>query len=134
MTASGTRLTGTSGLVGYFDAPPDKPTVFEFVRYMEPRTTISMLPYGLAGANTVKQVGGENWDGPGLAIQYVEVEGPLHETWPPESHRRIFGDLAQKTFADLQLPRPRGSRLGPAARRCRANPPDASRAGRFAGP
>ncbi len=49
VTATGTRLTGKSGLVGYFDAPPDKPTVFEFVRYMEPRTTITMLPYGLGG-------------------------------------------------------------------------------------
>lgn len=98
VTASGTRLTGKSGLVSYFDAPPDTPTLFEFVRYMEPRTTISMLPYGLAGANTVKQVGGEKWEGPGLAIQYVEVEGPLNETWPAESHRRIFGDMAQQTF------------------------------------
>ncbi len=99
VTVTGSRLTGTSGLVGYFDAPPDKPKVFEFVRSMEPRTTISILPYGLAGANTVKQVGGEKWDGPGMAIQYVEIEGPLNETWPPESHRRLFGELPQKTFA-----------------------------------
>lgn len=98
VTVSGTRLTGRSGLVGYFDALPDSPTVFEFVRYMEPRTTITMLPYGLAGANTVKQVGGEKWDGPGLAVQYIDVEGPLNEIWPPESHRRIFGDMPQKTF------------------------------------
>ena len=98
VTASGTRLTGKSGLVSYFDAPAGKPTVFEFVRYMEPRTSIAMLPYGLAGANTVKLVGGEKWNGPGLAIQHVEVEGPLHESWPPESHRRIFGEMAQKTF------------------------------------
>lgn len=98
VTTSDTRLTGTHGLIGYFDAPPDKPTVFEFVRYMEPRTTIRMLPYGLAGANTVKQVGGEDWNGPGLAVQYVEVEGPLNETWPPESHRHIFGDMPQKKF------------------------------------
>ncbi len=98
VTVSGTRLTGTSGLVSYFDAPPDKPTVFEFVRHMEPRTSIRILPYGLAGANTVKQVGGEKWDGPGLAIQYVDVEGPLHETWPPESHRRIFGEMPRETF------------------------------------
>lgn len=104
VTTSGTRLTGTSGLVGYFDAPPDKPTVFEFVRYMEPRTTISMLPYGLASANTVKQIGGEKWEGPGLAIQYVEVEGPLNERWPPESHRRIFGGLRQKTFGVNNIP------------------------------
>ena len=98
VTVSGTRLTGTSGLIGYFDAPPDKPTVFEFVRNMEPRTTITMLPYGLAGANTVKQTGGEYWNGPGLAVQFIEVEGPLNETWPPESHRRIFGDMPQKKF------------------------------------
>jgi cytochrome c553 len=98
VTTSGTRLTGKSGLVGYFDAPPDKPTVFEFVRYMEPRTTITILPYGLAGANTVNMVGGEYWNGPGLAVQYIDVEGPLNETWPPESHRRIFGDLPQKKF------------------------------------
>ena len=98
VTTSDTRLTGTHGLISYFDAPPDKPTVFEFVRYMEPRTTIRMLPYGLAGANTVKQTGGEDWNGPGLAVQYVEVEGPLNETWPPESHRRLFGDMPQKKF------------------------------------
>ena len=96
VTASGTRLTGLAGLVGYFDAPTGKPTVFEFVRYMDPRTTISLLPYGLAGANTVKQVGGAKWDGPGLAVQFVEVEGPLNESWPPESHRQLLGDLAQK--------------------------------------
>jgi len=98
VTASGTRLTGKSGLIGYFDAPLDKPKVFEFVRSMEPRTTVTMLPYGLAGANTVKQVGGEYWNGPGLAVQYIEVEGPLNEVWPPESHRRIFGDMPQQTL------------------------------------
>lgn len=96
VTQTGSALTGKSGLVGYFDALPDKSAVFEFVRHMEPRTTISMLPYGLAGANTVKMVGGEYWNGPGLAIQYVEIEGPLNPVWPPESHRRIFGDLQQK--------------------------------------
>lgn len=98
VTASGTRLAGTSGLVGYFDAPPDQPKVFEFVREMEPRTTVSILPYGLAGANTVKGVGGEKWEGPGLAVQYVEIEGPLQDSWPPPSHQQLFGDLAQKTF------------------------------------
>jgi mono/diheme cytochrome c family protein len=98
VTASGTRLTGKSGLVGYFDAPPGKPAVYEFVRYMEPRTTVTMLPYGFVNSDTVHKVGAEKWDGPGLAVQYIDVEGPLYPTWPPESHRRIFGDLAQKTF------------------------------------
>ena len=122
MTATGTRLTGKSGLVGYFDAPPGKPAVYEFVRYMEPQTTIMMLPYGLANSSTVHKVGAEKWDGPGLAVQYIEVEGPLNPIWPPESHRRIFGDMAQKTFHDNNY----GDRVevtsDQAAGRCRANP------------
>lgn len=91
----GMRMAGKSGLVGYFDAPPDRPTVVEFVQHMEPRTTITILPYGLAGAQTVSKIGADSYQGPGLAVQWVEVEGPLHEAWPPPSHRQVFGDLAQ---------------------------------------
>src|SRR4029078_8885435 len=47
----------------------------------------------VAGANVVSKGGAEKYDGPGLAVQWVEVEGPLHDAWPPESHRRIFGEL-----------------------------------------
>ncbi|HLF93964.1 MAG TPA: DUF1592 domain-containing protein, partial [Planctomycetota bacterium] len=38
--------------------------------------------------------------GPGLAVQWVEVEGPIHDAWPPASHRRIFGDLPQAPVAN----------------------------------
>ena len=61
----------------------------------KPRNTIRILPYGLAAAQTVDKIGADKYKGPGLAVQWVEVEGPLHDTWPPESHRRIFGDLPQ---------------------------------------
>ena len=44
VTHGRTRLTGTSGLVGYFDAPPNEPRVFEFVQYLERQTSISLLP------------------------------------------------------------------------------------------
>ncbi len=84
-----------ANLIGYFDAPADKPTVIEFTDQMEPKTSITILPYDLPNAQTVKKVGSEKWDGPGLAVDWVEMEGPLNETWPPESHRRIFGDLKQ---------------------------------------
>jgi hypothetical protein len=96
VTAGRTALSGKEGLVGYFDAQPDKPTVVEFVQSMEPRTTINLLPYGLATAQAVNKIGADAYDGPGLALEWMEVEGPLYETWPPESHRRIFGDLEQK--------------------------------------
>jgi hypothetical protein len=64
--------------------------------YLEPRSTIRILPYGLAGAQQVNKIGADKFEGKGLAVQFIEVEGPLFETWPPESHRRIFGDLPQK--------------------------------------
>jgi len=96
VSVAGKRMAGKSGLVGYYDAPPEKPSVVEFVEFMEPRTTIHILPYGLAGAQTVHKIGADKYKGPGLAVQWVEIEGPLNDTWPPESHRRIFGNLEQK--------------------------------------
>ncbi len=98
VTATGTELTGKSGLVGYYDAQPNTPREIVVERYMEPHSTLMMLPYGLVNSGTVHKVGAEKWDGPGLAIQYIEVEGPLNPIWPPASHTRIFDDLPQRTF------------------------------------
>jgi len=91
---AGPMLMGTKNrLVGYFDAPADSSAVVEFVEPLEARSTIRIHPYGLASSQIVHKVGADAYDGPGLAVEWVEVEGPLHDTWPPESHRRIFGDL-----------------------------------------
>ncbi len=30
---------------------------------------------------------------PGLAIEWIEIEGPLHKQWPPASQKALFGDL-----------------------------------------
>lgn len=94
---AGPMLMGTRNhLVGYFDATPDAGSVTEFTDHLEVRSTIRLSPYGLATAQTVDKIGAETYGGPGLAVEWVEVEGPLHETWPPECHRRLFGDLPQK--------------------------------------
>ncbi|HUY88175.1 MAG TPA: DUF1592 domain-containing protein [Pirellulales bacterium] len=98
---AGLMLMGTKPhLIGYFDAPPGEPgagksALVEFIDELEPRNTIRILPYGLAAAQTVNKAGADAYDGPGLAVDWVEVEGPLYDAWPPESHRRIFGDLRQ---------------------------------------
>jgi hypothetical protein len=88
-------MAGKNHLVGYFDAPADELAVAEFVDHLEARSTIRLLPYGLANAQAVNKVGADSYEGAGLAIHWVEVEGPLYESWPPPSHRRLFGDLAQ---------------------------------------
>lgn len=84
--------------VDYFTVPADTPTVVEFVDLLEPANTIQIITEKLGTIPPeVKKIGAENYKGPGLVVQWVEVEGPLLESWPPPSHRRIFGDLAQES-------------------------------------
>lgn len=88
-------------LVDYYNVPADEPTVVEFVRQMEPNQTIRIVTDGLGVIPPeVERVGAENYKGPGLMVQWVDIEGPLLDSWPPASHRRLFGDLPQAPAAD----------------------------------
>lgn len=96
MTAGTMKAVTEERIVGYYDVPPGKPTIIEFVEKLEPRNTVRFVVDNLGVTPpVVEKVGAENYKGPGLAIQWVEIEGPLHETWPPLSHRQLFGDLPQ---------------------------------------
>lgn len=90
-------MTGRQHLVSYFDVPADESAVVEFMDYLDARNTIRILPYGLASAQAVDKVGADAYDGAGLAIDWIEVDGPLNDVWPPASHRLVFGDLPQKS-------------------------------------
>jgi hypothetical protein len=37
--------------------------------------------------------------GPGIALDWFEVEGPIFEQWPPRSHTALFGDLPIRPLA-----------------------------------
>lgn len=83
-------------LIDYFEVPAQIPTVVEFVEQMEAEQTIRIVTDKLGAIPPqVTEVGAENYQGPGLVVQWVEVEGPLHESWPPESHRMLLGNLQQ---------------------------------------
>ncbi len=54
----------------------------------------------LASCENVRDIGdqekklrGPPRPAPGLAIAWIEIEGPLYDQWPPASHRALFGDL-----------------------------------------
>ncbi|MBC8291154.1 MAG: DUF1592 domain-containing protein [Planctomycetes bacterium] len=76
-------------LAGYFDAGV-KPTVHEMTVRLGYRKTVRVVPYG---TRISKWNQADVEKGPGLAVQWVEVEGPLIDQWPPESLRRVFGNL-----------------------------------------
>ena len=88
-------------LVGYYEVPAAKPTVVEFVERLEAQNTIRIIVDGLGVTPpVVEKVGAQNYKGPGMNLQWIEIEGPLHDSWPPPSHRHIFGELPQAPAAD----------------------------------
>jgi hypothetical protein len=100
VTAGTLKEVTEERLIDYFAVPSDKPTVIEFTEQLEPENRIRILAEGLpATPPQVQEIGAENYTGPGLVIQWVDIEGPLLESWPPPSHRAIFGDLKQDRVA-----------------------------------
>src|SRR5262245_9948074 len=87
-------------LIGYFEAPPGKPTVVEFVEQMEAGRNMRILVDPEMRALTLQRTRAENYEGPGVVFQWVDVEGPLLDSWPPPSYRLLFGDLPQAPAPD----------------------------------
>lgn len=90
--------------LGYFDAPPGKPTVLVFEERLAARNdTIKVTPVALPFVYLRPETMPE-YPGPGLQIHWMEVEGPFPEVWPTESYRRVFGDVDPKngTRADAE--------------------------------
>jgi mono/diheme cytochrome c family protein len=84
------RYDGSPTLIGFFDAPPETPAVVEFECRLDARAYIECKAVQFPTAPGGKSLA--EYRGPGLAVQWIEVEGPLGE-WPPASHRLLFGDL-----------------------------------------
>ncbi len=89
-------------LVGHFDLEPGKPRVVEFEELLPVRGTVRTSAF-----RTPDSGAGQDWAtyaGPGVAVHWVEIEGPLNGTWPPPGHRRLLGDVDLKagTAADAE--------------------------------
>ncbi len=81
--------------IGYFDAPSLKPKEHEFKIWLNPgeRVSFHAMTLPATGArNSGANEGIRSYEGPGVAFDWFEVEGPLVETWPPVSQRRLFGE------------------------------------------
>jgi hypothetical protein len=83
-------------LLATFTAPSLAPREHEITAWVDAHESIVFDPVSLfARGLRVHQVGGRTAGhvGPGVALDWFEVEGPIFASWPPESHRRLFGDL-----------------------------------------
>ena len=69
---------------GWFDVNDE--LVFDIGTLNGHEKTTGRFPGDAKGACTA-------YSGPGIALDWVETEGPIFEQWPPRSHTAIFGDL-----------------------------------------
>lgn len=82
---------------GYFSMPPGKPTTVEVTGWMPARYMVEVTPYGINDRNNeIRTQGIENYKGPGLAIQHIEVEGPITAEFPTRGHNLIFDGLERQ--------------------------------------
>ncbi len=93
-----------SELLGYFDAPSLEPQVHQLNVWLNLRDTFSFVAASLVPVDLYRdgawgQKGGTmGYTGPCTVNDWVEVEGPLHDVWPPLSHRALFGELPITEF------------------------------------
>ncbi|MEM8955064.1 MAG: DUF1592 domain-containing protein [Verrucomicrobiota bacterium] len=90
--------------LGFVDLPPYEPSTGEITVWLEPNDVIKPLvasaPFprvkgltrGKPGEEYVGEPVYERFRAHGVAFRWFELEGPLYESWPPESHVRLLGE------------------------------------------
>lgn len=80
--------------LGYFDAPSLRPAEHAQEVWLNHNEIMGFDVASLAPvANYSRKGHAMAFTGPAIAVDWMEVEGPLHDVWPPRSHRLLFGEL-----------------------------------------
>lgn len=78
----------------HFSVPEGGPEIFEWEGWLERGHYFHVYPTSLpamrfAGKNEEQRQ--HEYKGPAVVVQWVEVDGPIFDEWPPASHRRLWG-------------------------------------------
>ncbi|MFT5523782.1 MAG: hypothetical protein ACI9HK_001730, partial [Pirellulaceae bacterium] len=106
ITGDGRGIGHPNTVLGYFDAPSIKEQNYEIVRWLNVGDTFG---FNFTGSHIGHEIRGSKdrlmgFTGPGLACDGLEVEGPIYDQWPPNSHRVLFNDLPLVEFQVDQHP------------------------------
>lgn len=109
ITGDGRGTGHPNTVLGYFDAPSIESKPVELVRFLN---TGDSFGFNFTGSQIGHQIRTTEmrlmgFTGPGLACDGLEVEGPIHEQWPPASHRLLFGELPLVEFRQEDNPQVR---------------------------
>lgn len=99
-----------SYVVGYFDAPSLTPQIHDLDVWLNFKETIGFNPASLAHVElySIGKYGPKlrtmGFTGPCVVSDWIEIEGPFHDTWPTVAHRRLFGTLLVSEFIPKDHP------------------------------
>lgn len=92
-------------LLGHVSVKPGAPQVFEFEPHLERGQFFRMYPATLPVIRfDIPKLAGtqKNYTGPGVVVQWVEVEGPIFDQWPPASHERLWSGVKSEPLRDVK--------------------------------
>lgn len=105
LTGDGRGGQHPSYALGYFDAPDTQSLEHEIVVWLNHNELIGFNTASLApAANYYKKKRAMEFTGPGIAVDWLDIEGPLYDSWPPSGHKLLFGDLPLKEFKAADHP------------------------------
>lgn len=105
LTADGRGGQHPNYTLAYLDAPSLKPTEHEREVWLNENEMPGCDVASLAPvANYSRKGHAMAFAGPAIAVDWLDVEGPLNEIWPPRSHRAIFGELPIEEFVAKDHP------------------------------
>ncbi len=93
-----------SYVLGYYDAPSLESKVHAMDVWLNMKETLgfnvaSLAPVVLYRVGTWGQKDRTmGFTGPCIANDWVEIEGPFNDVWPPRSHKLLFGELPVTEF------------------------------------
>lgn len=81
---------------GFYSFQPDEPQTIELEAWIEPNYMIQIEPYGINDPERYKRKTIEDYDGPGLAILSVTLDGPLVDAFPTRGHQLLFDGIQRR--------------------------------------
>ena len=80
-------------VLAYFTVRGGDPHTFEWKGWLERGEFLHIYPANLPPLRFNKGFVGAQatYQGPGLLVRFVETDGPIHDEWPPASHRALWG-------------------------------------------
>ena len=92
-------------LLGNVSVETGKPQIFEFEETLERGQMFRIYPSSLRKMRFVSPKWfhtQKSYKGPGVVVQWVQVEGPIFDSWPPPSHQRLYAAIKTEPIPDVE--------------------------------